>query len=85
VAEAVEKLFGALKSRPFGNERKFDSNKINSLGIQQFGNARRFRLKTGFSGVFQQPRLKADSPATLPVRPLYPTKQTILRAGDNVR
>jgi hypothetical protein len=59
-AEAVEKLFGALKSRPFGNERKFDSNKINSLGIQQFGNARRFRLKTGFSGVFQQPRLKAD-------------------------
>jgi hypothetical protein len=56
IAEAVEKLFGALKSRPFGNERKFDSNKINSLGIQQFGNARRFRLKTGFSGVFQQPQ-----------------------------
>jgi hypothetical protein len=57
LAEAFEKLFGALKLRPFGNERKFDSNKINSLGIQQFGNARRFRLKTGFSGVFQQPRL----------------------------
>jgi hypothetical protein len=54
-SEAVEKLFGALKLRPFGNERKFDSNKINSLGIQHFGNARRFRLKTGFSGVFQQP------------------------------
>ncbi len=60
IAEAVEKLFGVLKSRPFGNERKFDSNKINSLGIQQFGNARRFRLKTGFSGVFQQPQPKAD-------------------------
>jgi hypothetical protein len=60
VAEAVEKLFGAVKLRPFGNERKFDSNKINSLGIQQFGNARRFRLKTGFSGVFQHPQPLAE-------------------------
>ena len=54
VAEAVEKLFWALKSRLFGNERKLDSNKNNNLGGRQFGNARRFRLKPGFSGVFQQ-------------------------------
>jgi hypothetical protein len=77
MAEAVEKLFGALKSRLFGSERKFDSNKINSLGIQQFGNARRFRLKTGFSGVFQQPRLKADIHPHSDLRPLYPRKADI--------
>ncbi len=76
LAEAVEKLFGALKSRSFGNERKFDSNKINSLGIQQFGNARRFRLKTGFSGVFQQPGLLADSITAPERRPLSSAKPT---------
>ncbi len=72
MAEAVEKLFGALKLRPFGNGRKFDSNKFNSLGIQQFGNTRRFRLKTGFSGVFQQPRLRADVVGAVDLRPLHP-------------
>ena len=84
MAEAVEKLFGALKLRLFGNERKFDSNKINSLGIQQFGNARRFRLKTGFSGVLQQPRLLADIHPHSDLRPLYPRKQTFGREPQNV-
>ena len=56
MADPVEKLFGDLKSRLFGNERKLDPNKINNLGSRQFGNARRFRLKPGFSGVFQHPQ-----------------------------
>ncbi len=82
LAEAVEKQFGALKLRRFGNERKFDFNKINSLGIQQFGNARRFRLKTGFSGVLQQPRLQAEVPKCADLRPvlaLKPTFESALR------
>jgi hypothetical protein len=84
MAEAVEKLFGALKLRPFGNERKFNSNKINGLGIQQFGNARRFRLKTGFSGVFQQPRLIADISKDRELGPLYPRKRTFARQSKKV-
>ena len=79
MAEAVEKLFGALKLRPFGNEQNFDSTKINSLGIQQFGNARRFRLKTSFSGVFQQPRLKADIQRGSTERPVLALKPTSAR------
>ena len=60
MAEAVEELFEGLKSCPFENQRKLEPNKISSLEIQEFGNARRFRLKTAFSGVLQHPRLIRD-------------------------
>ena len=62
LAEAVEELFEGLKSRLLDHQQKLDSNKINSLEVRQFGIARQLRLKTAYSGVLQQPRLKADIP-----------------------